>query len=180
MNKIIAIVGMPGAGKSTATETFEQRGFFKIRFGEVTMDEMKKKGMQVNEENESIVRETLRIEHGMDAYAKLNEPKIRQAMADGDVVIDGLYSWQEYLYLKPKFRNLLLVAVYASPKTRYKRLGERKERPLTEEEAVKRDYSEIENLHKTEPIAMADFTVQNEGTKDDLRNNVNVLIKRLK
>ncbi|MBI3033932.1 AAA family ATPase [Candidatus Woesearchaeota archaeon] len=179
MHNIIAIVGMPGAGKSTAAESFVREGWAKVRFGDVTMDELKSRDIPVCEENESVIRETLRLELGMDAYAKLNEPKIANALKRSDVVIDGLYSWQEYLYLKPKFQGLVLLAVYASPETRYRRLAQREERPLTRDESVSRDYSEIENLHKTETIAMAGFTVINEGSKESLRQVLSLLIRRL-
>ncbi|MBI2574852.1 AAA family ATPase [Candidatus Woesearchaeota archaeon] len=179
MNKVVAIVGMAGSGKSTAAGFFEKSGYARIRFGDVTMDELMRRGLAVNEENESVVRETLRIEQGMDAYAKLNEPMISAASKKGNVVIDGLYSWQEYIYLKPKFPGLLLLTVYASPKTRYMRLSGRSVRPLSDEEANERDRAELENLNKGGPIAMSDFTIINEGALEDLQRSVSAFIRRL-
>ena len=179
MGKIIALLGMPGAGKTTAAEIFQKSGYSKIRFGEVTIEEINKRGLEVNEENESEMRETLRLEHGMEAYAKMNEPKIKELSMEGDIVIDGLYSWQEYLYLKPKFHDIMLVAIYASPKTRYSRLARREERPLTNEEAESRDHAELENLNKAEPIAMADFTIINEDTIQELQRKIENLARRL-
>ena len=41
MNKIIAIVGMCGAGKSVACEYLESIGYKKVYFGGVTMDKLK-------------------------------------------------------------------------------------------------------------------------------------------
>lgn len=172
MSKVVAIVGMAGAGKSTVADLFVKSGCKKIRFGDVTMEELEKRGLVVNEENESVIRETLRIEQGMDAYAKLNEPKIREAAKSGDVIIDGLYSWQEYVCMKPKFPGLVLLAIYASPKTRYKRLASRHVRPLAEGEARGRDYAELENLNKGDPIALADYTIINEGSVEELKRKV--------
>ena len=40
MNKIIAVVGMCGSGKSVAVEEFEKRGYKKIYFGAATMREL--------------------------------------------------------------------------------------------------------------------------------------------
>ncbi len=177
MKKIIAIVGMCGAGKSTATEFFEKAGFKKIRFGDVTMEELQKRDLPVNEENESMIRETLRLEMGMDAYAKLNEPKLRAIHSN--VVIDGLYSWQEYEYLKPEFPEMDVLAVIASPKTRYKRLAARKIRPLTEEEGINRDNAELDNLKKAEPIAMADHSILNEGTMEEFKKQVEAIIRKV-
>jgi dephospho-CoA kinase len=120
------------------------------------------------------VRESLRGE-GCEAYARLNRPKIEQALnpSQGEghnVVIDGLYSWEEYVYLKGLYgEDIYLVAVWSSPQTRYARLAKRPQRPLTAEEAASRDRSEIENIAKGGPIAMADFTIVNESSRDDLR-----------
>ena len=85
------------------------------------------------------------------------------------IVLDGLYSWEEYVLLKTYHKeNIFVAAVYASPETRYRRLAARAVRPLTSDEAVTRDKSEIENINKGGPIAMADFTIVNESTTDNL------------
>lgn len=178
-NRIIAIVGMTGSGKSVVAESFEIAGWSKIRFGDITMEELEKRGLEVNEANERAVREELRQVHGMAAYAKLNIPRIEKAIDFGNVILDGLYSWEEYLILRNKFPDMIVLAVQASPKTRYKRLTTRKERPLTNEEAISRDKSEIINLHKAGPIAMADVTFNNEGTVKDLKKQIDAFMKTL-
>ena len=91
--KVISIVGMTGSGKSEVASFFEQRGFVRIRFGDITDQEVEKRGLVLNEENEKYVRELLRKEHGMSAYAELNLPRINSALESSNVVIDGLYSW---------------------------------------------------------------------------------------
>ena len=179
--KVVAIVGMAGSGKSEVSRIFEQSGFTRIRFGDVTDEELKKRGQELNEESERRVRELLREEHGMAVYAKLNLPRIEAALANSDVVIDGLYSWEEYLFLKEHYGDdFIVVAVWASPATRYARLGSRKIRPLTPPEAAGRDRAELENLSKGGPIAMADFTILNESSHDDMKKEVGKVIKELK
>ena len=42
MNKIVAVIGMCGSGKSEAVKYFEVNGYEKVYFGEVVMDEMEK------------------------------------------------------------------------------------------------------------------------------------------
>ena len=74
----------------------------------------------------------------------------------------------------------MLVAVWASPKTRYSRLTNRLNRKLTMEEAASRDRAEIENLNKGGPIAMADFTIINESSLADLKKEVERIISRLR
>jgi dephospho-CoA kinase len=178
--KVVAIVGMPGAGKSEVARTFEAKGFIRIRFGDLTDREVKSRGLELNEHNERWIRELLRKEHGMAAYAKLNLPSIDAALSTGNVAIDGLYSWEEYGCLKEHYGHaLVLVAVWASPATRYSRLRHRRVRPLGAEEALGRDRAEIENVNKGGPIAMADFTILNEGSLDCLRNATEKVVQSL-
>ena len=179
--QIIAIVGMAGAGKSEAAGLFEENGFKRIRFGDITDEEIKKQGLKLNEENERIIREQLRENYGMAAYAMLNLSRIDLALKKSPVVIDGLYSWEEYSFLGNYYRNrFCVVAVWSSPKTRYARLANRGKRPLTAEEAASRDEAEIEKLNKGGPIAMADFTISNEATLKDLKREVKKAITVLR
>lgn len=178
--KVVSIVGMAGAGKSEVSRVFEQNGFIRIRFGDVTDEEIKKRGLEPNEDNERLVREWLRGE-GRDAYARLNQPRIEQALANSNVVIDGLYSWEEFTYLKGLYgENLYLVAVWSSPSTRYARLARRSSRRLTAEEAASRDKTEIENIAKGGPIAMADFTIVNESSREEMIREAERIVSLLK
>ena len=180
-NKVIAVVGMAGSGKSEVARVFQNEGFIRIRFGDITDEELKKRGLPRNEENERTVREDLRIEYGMAAYAELNKPKIDKTLESANVVIDGLYSWAEYVELKMKYKDKFFVlAVYSSPATRYDRLMNRQERPLTREEARERDTTEIENSDKGGPIAVADFTIVNETSVEDLRRQTGIILAKLK
>jgi len=177
MKKVVAIVGMPGSGKSEVARAFEEHGFKTVRFGDTTDGELSTRGLDRNEENERYVRQRLRGEHGMAAYARLNLPRIDGALESANVVINGLYSWEEYLLLKEYYgERLTIIAVWSAPSTRYRRLATRRVRPLTSDQAASRDRSEIENLNKGGPVAMADFTVLNEGSLGDLRRQVEQMI----
>jgi dephospho-CoA kinase len=187
-NKIICIVGMTGSGKTTVAKELEKKGFFYLRFGQITIDKIKEMGLKVNEANERKIRENLREKYGMGAFAILNIPKINKLLKKGNVVIDGLYSWTEYKILKEKYGpSLFVVAIFAPPELRYKRLekrqieGDTKKlfRSLSEKEARARDFSEIENLEKGGPIAMADFTIINTGTIRELRKKVNEILRNI-
>jgi dephospho-CoA kinase len=182
MNIFIALVGMCGSGKSVVADALVRKGYQFFRFGQITLDIIIEKGWEVNEQNERLIRESLRKEHGMGAYALKNLPKIDKLLREGNVVGDGLYSWDEYKILKEKYGDqLVVVAVYAPPKLRYERLSQRKQseedkairnRQLNADQARSRDFSEIENLDKGGPIAMADYTLINTGS-------VSLLLKQL-
>lgn len=178
--KVIALVGMAGAGKSEVARQFEKNGYTRIRFGDITDLEVKKRGLPLNEANERQVREQLRKKHGMAAYAKLNLPRIDEALQKSNVVVDGLYSWEEFVLLKDYYGDkLCLVAVSTSPGTRYSRLAVRQVRPLTGKEAAERDRTEIENINKGGPIALADFTITNESSLKELQEQTQRIIERL-
>ena len=175
MNKIICIAGMPGSGKSIASDYLVERGYQFVRFGQITLDELKRRKLKLTEANERKIREEIRKRYGMAAFAILNYPKFKKLLKTGNVVGDGLYSWQEYKFLKEKFKErFYLIAVYAPPKLRYERISKRKmpkydtdlrHRPFSKKDAESRDYSQIENLEQGGPIAMADFTIVNTKNK---------------
>ena len=178
--KVVALVGMAGSGKSEVARDFEKNGYIRIRFGDITDEEVKKRGLPLNEANELTVREQLRQEQGMAVYAKLNLHRIDETLQKSNVVVDGLYSWEEYVLLKDYYGDkLYLVAVSSSPKTRHARLAMRRVRPLTTKEAVDRDKSEIENINKGGPIALADFTIINESSLQELKEQTQRIIERL-
>lgn len=164
--RLVAIVGMAGSGKSIASDFFRSKGIPVLRFGDQTDIGLKEAGLPRTEEHERSYREKIRAELGMAAMAIKIEPRIRKASQTSDtVVLDGLYSWEEYVYLKEKFPQIQLLCIWAPPALRYQRLAGRVERPLTESAAKNRDVAEIENLHKGGPIAMADFVLFNDSSE---------------
>lgn len=179
--KLIAIVGMPGAGKSLVADFFRKKGIPVLRFGDQTDIGLKELGLPLTEKNERMYRESIRKELGMAAMAVKIEPRIVSAARDHSVIVlDGLYSWEEYTYLSKQFSQLRLLCIYAPPEIRYERLARRPVRPLTREEARGRDIAEIENLNKGGPIAIADALINNE-TNDpaDLERSLEALFSLL-
>lgn len=175
---ILAVVGLPGAGKTETTEyLIEKTGWPKIYFGQVVFDEIKKRGLDVNEKNEKRVREDLRKMYGMSAMAVVNIEKMKEVFSTSSLIIESLYSWEEYLEVIKEFGNdFKVLAIFASPEVRTKRLSTRIVRPFNREEVISRDYSQIENLNQGGPIARADFTIINNGSIEELHKGIdNVL-----
>ena len=80
-------------------------------------------------------------------------------------------------FLKKEFGDSFkLLNIFTTKSLRYARLKERPFRPLTNDEACSRDYSEIEKLDKGGPIAFADFTVHNDSTLEDLNINLRIFL----
>lgn len=173
MNKIIAVIGMCGSGKTEAVKYFVENGYKRVYFGEVVMNEMKRLGLEVNEQNERTTRENLRKEFGMGAMAIKSLLLIEEYLKQGNVVIESLYSWQEFKIVHAEFGDVFkLLSIYTTKELRYERLHKRTIRPLNLEESISRDLSEIEKLDKGGPIAYADYLVMNDGTMDDMNNKL--------
>ncbi len=188
--KFIAIVGMPGSGKSVVADYLREKyNFGFVRFGQITLDEVARRWGRggVNEEHERMVREEFREKYGMEAFAILNLPKFEKVLNSNNLVGDGLYSWEEYKFLKNKYKDrLIVVAVVAGRELRHKRLSHRGKglddpklrfRSFSNEEAISRDYSQIENLHQGGPIAEADYYIINETTMEDVHRQTEEMIE---
>lgn len=179
MNKLVAVVGMSGAGKSVVTEYLEGLGWNKLYFGGITYKLMEQEGIERTPDgkSEKEFRENLRKVHGPECYAKFLEPDIKVALEKGNVVLDGLYSWYEYKYLIERFSNLKLICILADKKLRYERVSIRPDRPFDEEAIKYRDISEIENLYKGGPIAFSDYFILNNSTKEDVIERLKDILK---
>ena len=179
MKKLIAVVGMSGSGKSVATTYLEDQGYKKIYFGGVIYDKMKEAGIKITPDSQKEFRENLRKEHGMGVVAKILLPKIEEAYKLGDTVLDGLYSWDEYLILKDKFKDLKLICICTDKKIRYNRVSNRPDRPFNTEDIIKRDISEIENSAKGGPIAYADYYILNNGDLCDFYKRLEEILESI-
>jgi dephospho-CoA kinase len=169
---VIALVGMPGSGKGTCTDYLHDTyGWPLVHFGNMVYEEVQRRGLD-NIKDEIFVREDMRAQEGPDVLAKHAARKAEEYFGkDAQVVIlDGLYSWTEYKYLKQKFGDdLLLIATTAPKKVRYERIlartdGHRKYTSV--EQIINREVAEIENLEKGGPIAYADYTIVNDTDQD--------------
>ena len=178
MNKAVAVVGMCGSGKSVLCSYFTNMGWENVYFGGVAVSQLKKNGTPVNEANERAIRESLRRELGMGAFAIILKDEILSKLSRSNVVLDGLYSWSEYVILKELLGdNLVVLAVVTNSSIRKQRLSSRPVRPLTAEMVDSRDVAEIENLEKGGPIAKADYFIINNGNEQQLRSQFDEFMK---
>ena len=181
MNKAVAVVGMCGSGKSVLCSYFTDMGWSSVYFGGVAVSQLKKNGIAVTEANERTVREQLRHDLGMGAFAVILKDEILDKLSRGNVVLDGLYSWSEYVILKELLGdNLIVLAVVTNSEIRKNRLQSRKIRPLSSEMVYSRDIAEIEHSEKGGPIAKADYYVLNNGTEQELKQQFEQFLKWFK
>jgi dephospho-CoA kinase len=179
--KLLAIVGMSGSGKSVVVDHLTEKGIPKVYFGGMIYKEMERRGIErtPDGESEKHFREMIRETEGKDWVVRqvIEETKGLIAAGQKRVVLDGLYSWTEYKALKHEFPGELTVLAVVVPKAlRHKRVAKRPDRPFNAEQIQERDRSEIENLEKGGPIAMADYYVLNDGSVAELHTALDKIL----
>lgn len=177
---IIAIVGMPGSGKTEAAKFFKGKNLPVVTFGDVINTYLDKKNISHTEEIHKKIREELRETHGKEAFARLNEESIKKALEKNlIVVIDGMRSWEECLYLQKKFKGvkIYILALYADKELRYERITRRKSRSKLYGE--ERDRNELMGTNMGITIAAADFLVKNNFSLADLHSQLEAIYRRI-
>ncbi len=166
---VIAIVGLPGAGKSEAAAYFQSKKVPVIHFGKVVTDEVERRYKVQKEEFHKIVREEFRKIHGMAAIAILNKDLIEKNLLKNNiVVIDGMRSWDEYEYLSAELKDteIYIVALFAEKAIRYDRLGSRLH-DRRGHGGKDRDLNELFGTNMGPTIAFADFLIKNNFSKEE-------------
>lgn len=170
--QVIAFTGLPGSGKSEAVAVAEQHGWTVVRMGDEVRAEAKRRGVELSDENLGRIADELRRREGMDVWARRSLP----GKADR-AVIDGIRNIEEIEYFREQLDDFVLVAIHASPDTRYQRLRQRgRADDATSREALReRDEREL-GWGIGSVVAMADVVIVNEGSLEELQRKVRRLI----
>lgn len=182
--KILAVVGMSGSGKSVAVDYLTGLGYPKVYFGGMIYREMERRGIErtPDGESEKKFREMIRETEGKDWVVRQVIEDVHKLIEAGQkrIVLDGVYSWTEYVALKKEFPGeMVFVALVLPKKLRYKRVAARPERPFNHNEIMERDRSEIENLEKGGPIAAADYYILNDGSIEETNKKLDEVLKEI-
>ncbi len=180
---VIGVVGQIGSGKDTAIGFLKKQGFSDFSLSDQIRVELKKQGrLDFTRKEIQDLGDQMRAKHGDDYWAR---QAWEQAMASGQdkLVISGIRHPAEVEFVKTQ-PNASLLAVIADQRLRFERkLAAAKKDPtsvrsddkdlLTWEGFKKADERETKEQKEhsqqvSKVVAMADFTVENNGTVEEL------------
>jgi dephospho-CoA kinase len=169
---VIAVTGLPGAGKAIASSLAKDRSIPVFSCGDVVREEASDRRLLPTPENLGRLMLEMRREYGSDIMAKRLEPKIKMAQPDL-VVVEGLRSLDEVEAFKRVF-NVAILAIHSPPEQRFQRLLKRKrsDDPRNMEEFRERDYRELA-VGVGSVIALADNVIVNDSTIEAFRLKLN-------
>ena len=169
---VIGLAGMPGAGKSLFVEAANELGYAMVAMGDVIRQETLKRGLELNPQNVGKVMLQLREEGGNCVIAEKCVPRIVE-QTGSKVIVDGLRSLNEADTFKAHFSKFILVAVHASPETRFNRLSKRRrsDDPIEWKVFNERDMREL-GVGLGDVIAMAQELIVNDNSIEHVKAKV--------
>ncbi|MDD5110630.1 MAG: AAA family ATPase [Patescibacteria group bacterium] len=179
---IIGFVGPLSSGKGTCckylTEHYSAKTY---RFSSILRDILKRLHLPHTRENLQNVSLGIRQTLGDDVLAKAIADDV-SADAGELVTIDGIRRLPDIKYIR-SLDNFHLVAVTADEQVRYERLTQRHENVDDERKTfadfVKDGKQEAEQ-QIAEIVNRAEFTVDNNGTLDELYDQLNTIVSKLR
>ena len=174
---LIAIVGLPASGKSTAIEAVKEIAPI-VTMGDIIRAEVLHRSLDPNPENLGTIAKELRKEHGNDIVAKRCIEKINE-LDDSVVLIDGIRSSAE-VELFQEHWSLYVIAITCSNETRFNRIKARGRSDDATDMALirKRDFRELQ-FGLGEVIERAEYNIVNEKDIESLKKKVTNLVKGL-
>tara|TARA_B100002052_G_C15882847_1_gene600207 strand:- start:691 stop:1308 length:618 start_codon:yes stop_codon:yes gene_type:complete len=192
MSKVLVLTGLPGSGKSVASEIAKSMNIPIIIMGNVIRRETAERGLEPNSRNIGMVAMDLRKKFGDDVVLQRIWPIISEELEHNNLVlIDGMRSIAE----KNALVQLMgfepeILAILASEDIRNSRLIERKRSDDVELELIEEDkktknqaISERDAREKgwgvESLLDQAHYQLLNEDSLDLFRISVKALLERL-
>jgi dephospho-CoA kinase len=179
--KIIAFTGMPFSGKTEAVKIANEMGFPIIRMGDIVWDEVKKRGLKLNNSNVGVIANQMRENHGKNIWAIKTIKKIKSMKNIDFLIIDGIRNIEEIKTFRRRLLvKIIIIAIKTSDEIRIKRALTRNRRDDSKdiEKIKERDKREVVwGLNKV--IESADILIVNNEGIEDFRKKIKKVLSRL-
>jgi len=179
---ILGITGTNGAGKGVVVDYLAmQKGFTHYSARELLIEEIKKRSMPINRESMILVSNDLRANNSPSYVVEELYKKALQY--NKNAVIESIRVPGEVEFLKSK-DNFYLIAIDADLEQRYKRVQFRKSDTdkVSFDEFVEIENKEMDNKDQNKQnirkvIEMANYTITNNGTLEELHQQIETIIQ---
>lgn len=178
---IIGLTGKNASGKGAVAEFLKNKSFYYYSLSDVLREHIKTQGLDITRENLIRFGNELRATFGS---AVLAERVLTKLDPDKNYVIDSFRNPAEVKAFRSR-SDFYLVGVEAPELTRFERIAQRaRERdPKTLEQFLEVEGRELKNedpagQQLSETIAMADFTIVNDGSIEALYEKVTFLLSK--
>lgn len=180
---IIGLTGTNGAGKGAVVEYLKQKGFNHYSSRALITEEIEKRGLPLDRSSMREVANNLRATHGPTYIAETYYGRATET--GGNAVIESIRAIKEADFLKSKGAYLLAVDT-TDRRVRYERAMKR----ASETDRVDFDTwvmqeerewgnTEAHDMNVLAVIKMADFTLHNDGTLDELHTQIDDVLKKI-
>jgi dephospho-CoA kinase len=176
--KIIALAGLIGSGKDSASEYIEKKyGYFLIHYSNILREICRKEGLEVTRDN----LQNIRVKYGNTFLAE-EVVKRMKASKKQKILIEPLRRSEDFEIPKKEFgKNLVFILIDVEQKTRFERLKKRGRendpKDFKEFQRQEKRESEIYDFDKT--FSYADHVVSNNGTPATLKKEIDKVMKKI-
>ncbi len=179
---LIGITGTDGAGKGSVVDYLvENKDFTHYSSRSFILEEIEKQKLPSTRSQMRLTANELRAKYGNEFVVKQAYDKAKKEAKDL-VVIESIRALAEAEYLKEK--GGILLAVDADQKIRYERVQERRSESdqvsfeeFKQHEELEKNDPDPNGMQKAKVIEMADYTINNVSSLEDLGLEVERFLK---
>ena len=177
--KVVAFIGMPGAGKTEAVQVAKARGIQVLRMGDAVWDEVRRRDLPLEAAVVGRIASEMRGTNGPEIWATWSLDAVDKK-ADL-VVIDGIRSTAELVAFKEALGpDFVLVLIDCSDDVRMARITSRGRDDDTGTLGAFQDRDRRElGWGLGDVVVAAEVVIPNEGTVEDLHRRVHELLDKL-